>query len=239
MAKKEAHAQALKIFIDSNGETSLKAIAEEVGVSSFTVGRWHKTENWKEKIGTAKSAPGPVKRKKAGTVKSALAVAETKRAEATKTPPSRKRSKPAESAVIRKRDVFDQAVKVFQESGGKISNVELGKQVKVSAVTIAKWKKMPEWSQAAPVTVKPEPTEATPAPQIATAPESAPAPQSPKVDLESITALQDLVTLNERLRSVLERNFLTAAEIEYLSNAKLALLEAAEVYLGIVKGKKE
>ena len=214
MAKQEAHAQALKMYIDSKGKTPLKAIAEAAGVSPFSVGRWHKIENWKGKIGAVKAAP---------------------------TGKGRKR---VEGVVIRKKDAFDQAVKLFQESGGRISNVELGKRLKVSGTTIANWKKMPQWGQGAAVTVSPEPVEVAPPPQAALPPEVAPpsemAPpaQSAAVDIEAITALQDLVTLNERLRSVLERDFLTAAEIEYLSNAKLALLEAAEVYLGIVKGKE-
>jgi len=46
-------------------------------------------------------------------------------------------------------------------------------------------------------------------------------------------------SLNERLRSMLQRDFLTAPEIEHLSKAKRSLLEAAEVHLGILKGKEE
>ena len=215
MAKKEAHAQALKMFIDSKGKTPLKAIAEAVGVNPMSVGRWHKTENWKAQI------------------------------EAIKAAPIGKGRKHAEGVVIRKKDVFDQAVKVFQESGGKISNVELGKQVKVSGATIANWKKMPQWSQGAAVTVSPEPVEVAPPPEAALPPEVAPpsemAPpaQSAAVDIEAITSPQDLVALNQRLRSMLERDFLSCAEIEHLANAKLTLLEAAEVYLGIVKGTGE
>jgi uncharacterized protein YjcR len=204
MAKKEAHAQALKMFLDSKGKIPLKAIAEAVGVSSFSVGRWHKTENWRGKV-------EPIKGKR----------------------------RKVEGVVIRKKDVFNQAVKIFNESGGNISNVKLGKQLRVSTMTIAKWKKMPEWSQAAQVKAGPEPSEAHPPAQIVPPPEVAPPPQTTAVDLESVTSLQDLLTLNERLGSMLERDFLTASEIEHLSNAKLSLLEAAEVYLGIVKDKGE
>jgi uncharacterized protein YjcR len=215
MAKKEAHAQALKMFIDSKGKTSLTAIAEAVRVSANSVARWHKTENWKAKIEPVKAAP------------------------------TGKRRKRVEGVVIRKRDLFDQAAKIFQESGGKISNVELGKKVKVSTVTIASWKKMPQWSQAAAVTVSPGPVEVVPPPQAAPPPEVvhptevAPPAPSAAVDIEAITCPQDLVALNQRLRLMLQRDFLTVAEIEHLANAKLTLLEAADVYLGIVKGTGE
>jgi hypothetical protein len=193
MAKKEAHDQALKMFIKSKGKTTLKAIAEAVGVNSLTVGRWYKKKDWNGKIDTIKAAP------------------------------TTEKQKPVEGVVIRKKGLFDEAVKLFQESGRKISNVELGKQLNVSVTTITKWKKMPQWIQAAPTTVT-----RTPAPVVFPA-------QSAGVDIESITSLEDLAALNERLRSMLQRDFLTAAEIEHLSNAKLSLLEAAEVYLGIVK----
>ncbi len=197
MAKKEAHDQALKMFIKSKGKTTLKAIAEAVGVNSLTVGRWNKKEDWRGKIDTIKAAP------------------------------TGKQRKPVEVVVIRKKGLFDQAVKVYQESGRKISNVDLGKQLNVSATTIAKWKKMPQWSQAAPTTVTRTPASVKPS------------AQSAAIDIESITSLEDLVVLNERLRSMLQRDCLTAAEIEHLSDAKLSLLEAAEVYLGIVKDPRE
>lgn len=203
MAKKEAHAKALEIYIKSKGKTPLSAIAEAVGVSSFSVGRWHKMENWKEKIKGA---------------------------------PTSHKQNPVQAASVRNKDLFDQAVKLFNESGGKISNTALSKQIGVSPTSIANWKKMPQWSEGAAVAVIPEPSE-TPSPEIAPPIETAPAPQV--VDLESITSPQDLIALNERLRAMLLRDFLTADELEHLSNAKLILLEAAEVYLGIVQGRDE
>jgi hypothetical protein len=206
MAKKEAHAQGLKMFIESGGKTPLKAIAEAVGVSFFSVRRWHKIENWKEKI---------------------------------KGPPAGEKRKHVEGVGIRKKDLFDQAVKIFNESGGKISNVELGKKLGISGTTIANWKKIPQWSEAVAVAVSLKTSEVAPPCEIAPAPEVAPPPEKAAMDLELITSLQDLVALNERLRGMLQRDFLSAEDIEHLSNAKLILLEAAEVYLGIVKGKDE
>jgi hypothetical protein len=109
----------------------------------------------------------------------------------------------------------------------------------VKGTTIANWKKMPQWSEAAVVGDSLEPSEVAPPPQIAPPTEAAPPPEKATVDLESITSIQDLVALSERLRAMLQRDFLTPDEIEHLSNAKPILLEAAEVYLEIVKGKEE
>jgi hypothetical protein len=206
MAKKEAHAQALKMFIESGGKTPLKGIAEAVGVSFFSVRRWCKTENWKEKI---------------------------------KELPAGEEQKRVEGVGIRRKDLLIQAVKIFNGSGGKISNAELGKKLGVTGTTIANWKKMSQWGKAVAVAVSPKTSEVAPPPEIAPAPEAAPPPEKAATDLELITSFQDLVALNDRLRGMLQRDFVTAEDIEHLSNAKLILLEAAHVYLGIVKGKDE
>jgi hypothetical protein len=97
-----------------------------------------------------------------------------------------------ERCSLLKKDLFDQAVKIFNESGGKISNVELGKKLGISATTIANWKKMSQWSEAAGVSVNPEPSKVAPPSQIAPASEVAPTPQA-AVNLEPIISLQDLV----------------------------------------------
>jgi uncharacterized protein YjcR len=236
MAKKEAHAQALRMFIESKGKTPLKDIAEAVGVSSLSVGRWHEAENWKEKIPTVKSFPVVRKRKKAEAAKVAPTATKMEPVVAIKAAPTVKARK-VEDIVIRKKGLFNQAVKIFLESDGKITNLALSKKLKVSKTTIGKWKQMPQWSEA--VAVVPEPVEAAPAVQEALLSEVAPPAEKAASEIGAITGLQDLVTLNERLRSMLQREFLTAAEIEHLSKAKLALLEAAEVYLVIVEGRGE
>jgi hypothetical protein len=115
--------------------------------------------------------------------------------------------------------VFEKAVKIFRESGGSISNADLSKQVNVSPQTVANWKKTPEWSKTDVKEVVPEPVKA--------------AVSRPAVDLDAIMAPQDLVALNEKLRLMLNREYLTSEDLENLAHAKLALLEAADFYLGI------
>jgi uncharacterized protein YjcR len=145
-----------------------------------------------------------------------------------KAAPAVRQRKSREGGVLKK-DIFSDAVKIFQESGGTISNVELSKKVKVSPQTIANWKKMPEWNQVAAVPVTPEPVKEAAVPQALAGREVT------TVDIEAIIAPQDLVALNERLRSMLNREYLTTEDLEHLSNAKLTLLEAADVYLGMLE----
>jgi uncharacterized protein YjcR len=193
MVKKEAHDKALEMYLKAGGKITIKAIADAVGATPLTVGRWQKKDNWKAKL------------------------------EAT---PAVKKRKPREGFVFRKKDVFEKAVKIFQASGGKISNLELSKKAKTSPATIAKWKKMPEWA-ALPAT--PEPV------KEAAVPQELPRREIAAVSIEAIVAPQDLVMLNERLRAMLNREYLTSGDLENLANAKLALLEAADVYLGILE----
>jgi uncharacterized protein YjcR len=151
---------------------------------------------------------------------------------AAKAFPTTERPK-GEWIVVRKKALFEKAVKMFKDSGGKISNGELGRQLKVTKKTIAEWKKTAQWKQAVARTVVVEPSSMKPLARVAL-PSKEPHPSQAEVgDLGPILSYQDLIALNERLRSMLGREFLTAAEIEQLSNAKLSLLKAAEAYLGI------
>jgi len=109
-----------------------------------------------------------------------------------------------------------------------MSNVQLSKESGVSAATIAKWKKMPQWDEAVSVPAMPEPAKVEAALEPAK-------PQVSKIDLDAVIAPQDLITLNERLRSMLAREYLTSADLEHLSNAKLSLLEAAGVLMGVLE----
>lgn len=152
--------------------------------------------------------------------------------EDSKAAPPVKKRKPKEGG-IRKKDVFDKAVKMFQASGGTISNLGLSKKAKTSPATIAKWKKMPEWNQVASAPATSEPV------KEAAVSQELPNREIAAVSIEAIIAPQDLVALNERLRSMLNREYLTTEDLEHLSNAKLTLLEAATMYLGIIQRAKE
>jgi len=100
---------------------------------------------------------------------------------------------------------------------------------------------MPEWTQVAAVPVPPKPIQEAAAPVPPEPVKEAPVPQSlpcrevTTVDIEAIIAPQDLVALNDRLRSMLNREYLTTEDLEHLSNAKLTLLEAADVFLGMLE----
>jgi uncharacterized protein YjcR len=222
MVKKEAHEKALAMYLKAGGKIKNVDLGKAVGVNPITIGQWIKKDNWKAKLEEVKAAPAPAVKKR----------------------------KPRESIILKK-DAFHKAVRIFQESGSSISNAELGKKVKVSPQTIANWKKMPEWGQVAPVTARAVPIKEVQIPQevqisqeasrIEAAPvaQETPKPEMPKANVAAVIASQDLIALNERLRSMLDREYLTAADLEHLSNAKLSLLEAADVYLGIIQDAED
>lgn len=198
MVKHEGHDKALDMYLKAGGNINIKAIAKAVGANPLTVGRWKKKDNWDAKLKEVIAAP---------------AVSE---------------KKPRGARGIFKKDVFDKAVRIFSESGGTISNVQLGKESGVSTTTIAEWKNRPEWNEAVSVPVVSEPER----------PKSLPEPSKPvvtRINLGAVIAPQDLMALNERLRSMLQREYLTSADLEHLSNAKLSLLEAAGVYMGLLE----
>lgn len=70
--KKEARAQAEKIFLKAGGKITNREIAKAVEVNPLTVGRWKREDNWGAKLKQAepapdkgRAAPGTIIRKKA------------------------------------------------------------------------------------------------------------------------------------------------------------------------------
>jgi uncharacterized protein YjcR len=70
--KKEARAQAEKIFLKSGGKITNRDIAKTVEVNPLTVGRWKREDGWEAKLKQAepapdkgRTAPGTIIRKKA------------------------------------------------------------------------------------------------------------------------------------------------------------------------------
>lgn len=68
--KKEARAQAEKLFIKAKGKATNREIAKAVGVNALTIGRWKRESDWEGKLKAAeptpaKSAEGAVRKKEA------------------------------------------------------------------------------------------------------------------------------------------------------------------------------
>ncbi len=55
--KKEARAQAEKIFLKAGGKITNRDIANAVKVNALTIGRWKHEDKWGAKLGEAEPSP--------------------------------------------------------------------------------------------------------------------------------------------------------------------------------------
>ncbi len=132
------------------------------------------------------------------------------------------------SGVVRKKAHRDKALKLFLDSGGNITNKELAQRVGVSPATIAKWKDLDNWSKqakAAPPAEKKAPV--TPA--------KAPVPEkkAPAIDIRQLASPEHLIEINDRIKTLLDREHLTPAEVAGLARAKRDVIDAVELYVSI------
>jgi uncharacterized protein YjcR len=104
-------------------------IAVKVKTRPNVIGAWIKKENWSGQL-SGEPVQETEKPKKVKTVKAKV----------------QKEEIVTRKGVIRQQEKFDEALKMFKESGGKISNSALARNVGVNVNTISKWRKMPEWS---------------------------------------------------------------------------------------------
>lgn len=124
--------------------------------------------------------------------------------------------------VVRKKAARDEAFKIYMEARGNITNKELATRVKVSPATISKWKEQDNWIEQIEIQpVEPVVEEAV--------------GEAPELDLGDLAAPEQIIDINRKIGVLLSREHLSAEEIAFLSNAKSDLLEALEIYLGIVR----
>jgi len=130
--------------------------------------------------------------------------------------------KEAGGGVVRKKAARDEAFRNYMEAGGNITNKELATRVKVSPATISKWKEQDNWIEQIELQpVEPFAEEA--------------AAEAPELDLDDLAAPEQIIEINRKIGVLLSREHLSAEEIAFLSDAKSDLLEALEIYLGIVR----
>jgi uncharacterized protein YjcR len=122
--------------------------------------------------------------------------------------------------VVRKKAARDKAIKLYLDADGNITNKDLAKRVGVSPATISKWKQLDNWIE------KIEPEE-----------EGREEIEQPETDLDmgELASPEQIIRLNRRIDSLLERDYLTASEVAALAEAKSDLLAAVEIYLSIVR----
>ncbi len=187
--KKEARAEAEKIFLKAGGKITNRDIAKTVEVNPLTVGRWKREDKWGSKL---------------------------KQAE-----PAHAKGSAAPGMVVRKKAARDQALKIYMELEGSITNKELAKRVGVSPATVSKWKEQDGWDDQLMLAKDAE---------IRISPR-----EEQEIDIAELVSPEQIVEINRRIENLLARDYLTASEIADLATAKSDLLEAVLTYMDIVR----
>jgi uncharacterized protein YjcR len=128
----------------------------------------------------------------------------------------------AGGGIVRKKAARDEAFRIYMEAGGNITNKALANLVEVSPATISKWKEQDNWIEQ----IKIQPVE--PFSEEAMG-------EEPELDLGDLAAPEQIIEINRKIAAHLSREHLSAEEIASLADAKSDLLEALEIYLGIVR----
>jgi uncharacterized protein YjcR len=116
--------QALKLYLESDGEMSPGEIAAKVKTRPNVIGAWIAKEGWRNRLTGKPQERTGIEKPKAQT--------KSKRAGKTR--------------LLRKPETFDKALQMFRESGGKISNTAISEALGIGMATVSKWKAMPEWT---------------------------------------------------------------------------------------------
>jgi uncharacterized protein YjcR len=125
--------------------------------------------------------------------------------------------------IIRKKAARDRAIKIYLEAGGNITNKDLARKVGVSPATISKWKQSDNWI----AKIEPEEEEEEFAADMER--------METDLDIGELASPEQIIRLNRRIDTLLQRDYLTAAEVAALAEAKSDLLAAVEIYLSIVR----
>jgi len=128
-------------------------------------------------------------------------------------------AKPA-GGVVRKKAARDKALQLYMASGGKITNKELAKKAAVSPATISKWKELDHWEKMIP----PVATKGVPAERV-----------EADFDMGQLASPEQIIKINQRIDSLLQREYLTAGEVAELAAAKRDMLDAVELYVAIAR----
>ena len=131
--------------------------------------------------------------------------------------------------VIRKKAARDKAEKLYMDAGGNVTNRSLAQKVGVSPATISKWKELDGWQDK--VSRIPTGREAKPAAAVAA--------RTAGLDMNELASPEQIVQINRRIDTLLQREHLTTSEVADLAEAKSDLLEGVEIYLAIVRELKE
>ncbi len=138
---------------------------------------------------------------------------------------------PAKEAppVVRKKAARDKALQIFIDLGGNVTNKALSDKTGVTPATISKWKQQDNWD------AKLVPAKA----EVQPVPEPAMEPKEQETKLALLISPEQIIAINKRIETILQRDHLTASEIAELAAAKRDMLDAVEIYVHIVGAAEE
>jgi len=166
------------------------------------------------------------------------------------------KEKKGEPRPPRKKAAHDQALKLYLESEGKLSNTALAREVGVSPASVASWKTNERWAEKV---TKPK-APAAPAPARAAKPAKPSKPAKPvkpvkplkpavvpetetieemEIDLEELTSPDQINRLNRRIEELLGREYLSPEDLKTLAEAKEAVLGVVSAYIDIIERVSE
>jgi uncharacterized protein YjcR len=122
--------------------------------------------------------------------------------------------------VVRKKAARDKALQIYVEAAGNVTNKDLAGRVGVSPATISKWKEQDNWMDQIEM-VKPEASDL--------------AAEGQELDMGELASPEQIIQINRRIDTLLQRDYLTSGELADLAQAKNDLLAAVETYLAIVR----
>jgi len=130
-------------------------------------------------------------------------------------------------AAIRKKAALEQAIQIYTQARGNITNKDLALQVGVSPATISKWKEAEDWTkQLEEIEVQPVETEEA---------VEVEAREETDLDMGELAFPEHIIQINRKIDALLQREHLTASEVSDLASAKNNLLESVEIYLAILR----
>ncbi len=223
--KKEARTNAVTLFLQSGGKATNKEIADKLGVHPLSVGRWKKQDNWAANLEEHKPKPKPKPKAPAAKIEQ----------------PKPKALAAKRPTVVRKVVKQEEALKLYTESGGGISNKALATKVGVSAATISSWKKAGSWSaqvKKPPVSVSAAITAVEEEILLSAVPDAQPVEEN-EVELQALTFPDHITVLNKRMDEMLAREYLSPQDLKVAAEAKEALLKAVSAYIDVLEKVSE
>lgn len=253
---KDARSKAERIFLGAMGKISNIKIGQMVGAHPITVGNWKKQDNWIGKLPETptKNAPAASSPASAETARAAKPSAEAKRPAAAKpkaTAKPKAAAKPAAmekdqaAATPRKRTrkspgvyqaARSEALKVYLEAGGKISNEALARQFGVSSAAIVSWKSSDAWKEK--LAMQPKPQAATvERSEVAVAVSAVEQmlEDAIEIDVDALTNPDHITLLNKQIDEILGRGHLSPTDLKTVAEAKEAVLRVVIAFLEIAE----